>query len=165
MRNSRAQKSSPKASDSSSQNGGDASSHDKSSVGSSEPKNDILKVSSSKLTSIFRAPPKIPDSAKVAKDDDSSDSDDEQQLKISDKSDNQSVHSKESHTVDAEGYVIRKPERKQSTTSDSSWGSDDDGKIDTRHIKVKSEHKKKFGFFFNLKIKNKFDVTFTVKTS
>ena len=37
--------------------------------------------------------------------------------------------------VDSEGYTIRKPERKESSSS-SGWSSDEDGKPDTYKIKV-----------------------------
>lgn len=48
------------------------------------------------------------------------------------------MNSKDSPEVDSDGYTIRKPvARKTSSTSDSSWDSDDnDGKVDTYKIKV-----------------------------
>ena len=100
-------------------------------------------TSASKLTSIFRAAPKIPNSessSKAIQDPESiSESDDEHKLRInSEKSDTGSMNSKDSPEVDSDGYTIRKPvARKTSSTSDSSWDSDDnDGKVDTYKIKV-----------------------------
>ena len=104
--------------------------------------------SSSKLSHIFhRAAPKIPtnseSSSKAINNEQDSDSDDDQpsgnHLRIGSEKSEDSQASKDSPLVDAEGYTIRKEaKRKESTSSSSSWDSDeDDRKVDTRKIKVK----------------------------
>jgi len=76
-------------------------------------------------------------SSKVIHDPESiSESDDDHRLRIaSEKSDTGSLQSKEEPEVDEDGYTIRKPERKPSTTSWSS-DSDDDIGINSHKIKV-----------------------------